>query len=711
MNFLSRSLLVNCALLAVLRAEVVPPLTAAPAAEKTVVLPALEVTASRASLTSPSLEVARADLALTPGGAEVVAADRYLQGRASTVADTFALSPGVIAQSRFGSDEARISIRGSGIQRTFHGRGIRVLQDGVPINLADGGFDMQSLEPTATAYVNVWRGSNALAYGSSTLGGAIDYVSRTGRTTPGGFARLEVGSFDYLRATVADGVVHGNADGYASFTQSQQQGFRDHAEQNNQRLFTNVGWRLDENIETRLYLTAVKTDSELPGNLLKSQLEANPEQANAANITGNQKRDYDLVRAAIKTTVSSGDTTVDFSAAWTYKNLDHPIFQVIDQVSNDALVGLTLTNKADLLHHDHLLRAGLLVNRGQTDAAQFNNNFGSRGVLRQLDEQTATNLEAFVESQLALGAGLTSVAGFSVAENQRENNRLVTANNVGVVTANPAGTTYDRTYQQLAPKVGLRWDDAAKTKQVYANVSGSYEPPSFSEGGATGATVVANRAQEALTYELGTRGTHGFVRWDASVYYAQVEDELLAITLPGPVSSTFNADRTTHQGVELGFEADVLGQAWREKADNRLVARGAWTYGRFTFDNDRTFGDNTLAGLPEHLFRGEFVWQNAAGYYAGPTLEWVPVKAFVDHANTLAADPYALLGFKFGRRVEHGLSWFVEFKNLTDETYAATTGVVADARSIPAFGDLLANERQFLPGDGRSVFAGVEYRF
>jgi len=89
-----------------------------------------------APLTVIAVEAARRELARSPGGTETIDADRYLRGRASTVDDTFALSPGVVALSRFGSDEARLSIRGSGLQRTFHGRGIRVLQDGVPINLA-----------------------------------------------------------------------------------------------------------------------------------------------------------------------------------------------------------------------------------------------------------------------------------------------------------------------------------------------------------------------------------------------------------------------------------------------------------------------------------------------------------------------------------------------------------------------------------------------
>src|SRR5687767_5475751 len=136
-------------------------------AETPVVLEQVEVTAPHPSLTVSTIDAARADLARTPGGTETVDADRYLTGRASTLADTFFLSPGVVAQSRFGSDEARLSIRGSGLQRTFHGRGIRVLQDGVPLNLADGGFDMQALEPSASRYINVWRGGNALAYGSS----------------------------------------------------------------------------------------------------------------------------------------------------------------------------------------------------------------------------------------------------------------------------------------------------------------------------------------------------------------------------------------------------------------------------------------------------------------------------------------------------------------------------------------------------------------
>ena len=109
--------------------------------------------------------------------------------------------------------------------------------------------------------------------------------------------------------------------------------------------------------------------------------------------------------------------------------------------------------------------------------------------------------------------------------------------------------------------------------QVYGNVSRSYEPPSFSE---SIASTLTNKAQTATTFELGTRGAYRAVRWDASVYHANIEDELLAIdhdNNPGTPAITVNADKTTHSGVELGFEGDLLGCSWEEKPDNRLVFR------------------------------------------------------------------------------------------------------------------------------------------
>lgn len=662
-------------------------------------LEGLVVEASRipVSKTVQTAAESREELAKTPGGTEVVEADRYLRGRASTLADTFALSPGVVAQPRFGSDEARLSIRGSGMQRTFHGRGIRMLQDGVPLNLADGSFDMQAVDSLAADHINVWRGGNALALGASTLGGAIDYISATGLTAPGGSLRLEGGSFDYLRARAEAGLREGKADGYISLSAQSQNGFRDHAEQAGQRFFSNFGWQISGNAETRLFITAVNSRSELPGSLTKSELEDDPRQADGSPfgaVAFDNRRDFELFRIADKTTVVSGNQRFEFTAAFSYKDLDHPITPfvgVIDQLSQDVLFGATYTRDDSFFGRDNRLRAGVFLTRGETAAATFENLAGERGARIADADQTASNIEGFVEDQLVLGSGFTGILGATAASNYREYDQV-----------QGAAPSYDRSYQNVSPKAGVRWD--GRGVQVFGNVSGSYEPPSFSE---TNGALTPNAAQTATTVELGTRGGRANFRWDAVVYASEVEDEFLALVDPDGVPlGTTNADRTLHQGLELFAEADLLGNPLEAFPEQRLFLRGAWTYGRFKFDDDATYGDNTIAGLPPHLIRGELIWESKAGYYAGPTVEWVPVKSYVDHANTLNADPFVLLGFKLGRRMESGLSWFIEAKNLTDESYAATTGVVANAGVSPEF-----NSRNFLPGDGRGVYAGIEWKW
>ncbi len=663
-----------------------------------------------ATLTQPTLAQDKLELARIPGGTETINPDRYLTGRASTFADAFALSPGVVAQSRFGSDEARISIRGSGLQRTFHGRGIKLLHDGIPVNLADGGFDMQTIDPLAVSHINIWRGGNALSQGSTTLGGAIEYISHSGHSAPGYSARVEAGSYDYLRARFAGGITAGSRDLYFSLSHNQQEGYREHSSQAAQRLFTNFGLQLHDDLETRFYLTAVHTDSDLPGSLTKAELEAAPRQAERSlfgALRYDNRRDYELYRIANKTTLRHGGNTWNFFGAWNYKDLVHPITPFagyLDQLSNDLALGTTFTNEDDLLGRQNRVRAGIHFTHGTTTDVRFFNNLGTRGSLRTRDEQTAANLSGFVENQHHLTPELSLTTALAASYSTRKNQREFTNPTATPPFYSPPSpgvlTSYTDSYSALSPHLGLLYE--IQEIQYFAGLSRSFEPPSFSEAVTAG---VARRAQTANTIELGTRGTCGFARWDATLYYSQIEDELLTLTDPATlISTTRNADETTHYGIELGTEIDLLGSSWLDdRPAHRLVFRSAYTYGSFRFDGDPVYGGNRIAGLPPHLLRGELVWENDQGYYAGPTFEWVPVKSFIDHRNTFAADPYVLLGFKIGRRVADGLSWFIEAKNLTNQIHSPTHGVIDNAAGT--------DQRQFLPGDGRSIFAGLEWKF
>jgi len=149
------------------------------------------------SSTQNSIDAAKDYVRTIPGGASIVDLNQVREGRQSTWSDSLGLAPGVFIQDRFGSEEARISIRGSALSRTYHSFGIKVLQDGIPINYADGFFDMQTVDPNASRYVEVLRGPNATTYGATSLGGSINFVAPTGRSDPGSYARVELGSFGY----------------------------------------------------------------------------------------------------------------------------------------------------------------------------------------------------------------------------------------------------------------------------------------------------------------------------------------------------------------------------------------------------------------------------------------------------------------------------------------------------------------------------------
>ncbi len=657
----------------------------------------ITVTGERLTPTAPGIESARADAARVPGGSSIVGREEYADGRASTLLDVLALTPGVFIQPRFGAEEARLSIRGSGLQRTFHLRGIYLLQDGVPITLADGSGDFQTIEPMALAYTEVLRGANALRYGASTLGGSINFVSPSGHDGLGWRPRLETGAFGYRRGFVSFGWEQPHARGgartgsdatglddyFLAASGYGQDGYRQWSRQSAARLSGNFAWRWSEALESRFFLTALHSDSQLPGALTRAQLRDDPTAANAGNLAGRQKRDYDLYRFANRTVYQVGDHFLELTLGYSYKDLWHPIFQVLQQRSHDYLAGVSYTGQWTWGGRDNRLTAGLAPAWSDLQDDRFVNVGGQRGARTGESLQRSANLTAYAENHLSLTPRWTLVAGGQWTQARRRyDDRFLTNGDQSL----------DATYTRLSPKLGFLWQPTPQWT-VFGNVSGSFEPPSFGElSGGPGVDLLD--AQHARTLELGTRGNGTVWQWDLAVYSAEVRNELLSLNSPtGDPLGTVNAPRTRHRGVEGGLAIALARTvSWRTSV----------LLNDFRFERNRTYGDNPLPGLPRQIYRTELGWEFQPSYTVTVSGEWVPRRYAVDMANSWFADPYALIGAKCSHTVRRGISWFVEGRNLADRRYAASTGVVADAR-----GQDIA---QFLPGDGRSVYAGIEWR-
>ncbi len=674
--------------LAVAVAPVLVPLASAiagPAPEPSTTLDAVQVRGVRPELASAeSLKQARERLDQRAGATALVDADAYRDGRVSTLTDALGYAPGVFVQSRFGAEEARLSIRGSGVQRTFHGRGIAVLQDGVPLNLADGAFDMQAIEPLAARYIEVYRGANALEYGAATLGGAIDFVSPTGFDAAMLDARVEAGSFGYRRQQLAVAGATAKADGFVSLSGLQQDGYRAHSQQENYRLFGNAGYRFSDTLDGRVYLTHVDTRSELPGNLTLAQSKADPRAANTGNVALDQRRDFRLDRiAGTLGWAPSQGRTLTVSTWLSDKSLHHPIYQVLDQDSRDVGIDVRWRGEGQLVGRRNVLVAGFTHTRGNIDDDRFVNVGGHAGARTNRFNQRATNTQAYVENQTWLDTRWVLALGAQGLHSMRRSRD-------GFITGG-RDESFDVDYTGVSPKLGVRYllDDST---QLFANVSRSLEPPSFGElTGGPGVTQVDE--QKATTAEVGARVQRDAFSLDAALYRARVDGELLALTDGnGNPLGTVNADRTIHQGLELGL-------GWRLREQWLLSVNYLWN--DFRFDHDPVYGDNALAGIPPQQLRTSLRWSPNDALYIAPNVEWVPQDYCVDHANTFRAPGYTLLGLRVGGRLASRWSWFVDSRNLTDRKWISSTNVVADARG--------QDQANFMPGDGRSVYVGLEW--
>jgi len=624
-----------------------------------------------------------------PGGVDVVDAEAFADRLAVSLRDALAFSPGVYTQPRFGQ-EVRLSIRGSGISRGFHMRGLTLLQDGVPINLADDNGDFQELDPQVFDRIEIYRGANALRYGGSTLGGAINAVTPTGRTAPRFELRIDGGSFSTIRSKAAAAFADENGDGYVALTADRSGGERQHSRRHAGRFNSNVGIRLTGAVETRFYATLSHIRQNLPGSLTLRQALSKPGLSLPANIAGDQERDVDSIRLQNRTTVDLGGGSLALGGFYNAKKLFHPIFQVIDQKSEDRGLFAVL----DLTGPGWELTLGSQARFGEVDAQQFANVAGARGARTADMQQSAYTINSYGELRVTPVARLTLVAGgiYSVGE-RKIANRLVPAR------------SGEADFGSFSPKVGLLFELAAAI-QFYANASRSVEFPGYNElsqarpGGLPGFTPV--RSQRAWTLELGTRGRHGIAAWDISLYRAAMKGEMLQFAIgPTTPAATFNAGRTRHQGIEAGLDVRLL--PW-------LRIRQVYQFNDFRFRDDTQFGDNRLPVIPRHQYRAE-LRLGGDRFSVTPNLEWVPQGAWIDYRNTKRAPGYALLGLRGDAQLRDGISLFAEARNITARKaigdISALVAYVPDDRATAADEGSIA----LYPVERRAVYAGLRARF
>lgn len=688
------------------------------------------------------LTEARIKLDALPGGTAVIAPED-VKGRANvTISDTLAMVPGVIVQDFFGgNDQPRIQIRAAAQQNPLE-RGVLVLQDGLPINRADGSYVVGFADPRSSFFTEIYRGYAANRLGATVLGGAINFVSHNGLTSPGGEGLVELGSFGQKSVFARAGGRSGNLDGHAALSFTDRDGFREHNTSERFNLNINAGARVNENVTTRLFFGYTNLGFDVAGPLSKRLLAEDPKQICTGppnclgpNVVRDQpRRDADQLRVGSRTSARFGDHLFNLGLGYTYTDdsFRFPIpGGVRDTEGGDFTAVTRYAYAPDKSQPLPLFEFTGQYAVGSADRAYFTNNRGEKGQLFGDNEFDATTLSLYAGLHVPLLSRFVVSPAISYSYATRENEDLYGLVPRPILAFTPAGpinptppqtiqdTSYDRSYSEWTPSLGLSYE-FMRSNTAFAAVSRSFEPPTHDD---LIATINGNpnaspgfdkngsqppnpnfgpafstpdlEAQTATTVEGGFKGQSDNWAYSATAYYSWVEDELLSLRDESGVPlGAVNADRTNHFGVELGLAGELA---------RNVSGRVAYTYQDFRFDDDVRFGDNQLAGVVTHNINAALRYNFTPGLFVETEVNWRPDETPVDNANTLFNDSFVVVDVRGNYDVTENFSLYGEVRNVFDEVYASSTLIADTAAS--------QEQAAFLPGDGRAFIVGARGQF
>lgn len=689
------------------------------------------------------------DLSRNPSSTVLVPADDIQQSRGYNLEDVFRLAPGVFFQSRGGATDGKLNIRGTNLSSNLNTWGVTLLVNGLPFNAADGFAQLETIDLLAVDHIEVYKGAQALKFGANSLGGAVNFVLKTGTNQPTVRVSGEGGSFGMYNSQLASGYATGpfnllgetaKADSYVSVTGSGQDGYREHSQQQAVRFNANFGITVGTRHQARATIISANVNSQLPGPLTLQEFEANPRQAGAwEDVGGNllvcgQALPCRYTNNSLLNRIgfvyqyrdeTGGMLTV--SPFYQYWKWNSNFTQILDHLTQDTGAAARYSQSNILFGWSHRWVIGASPSYGVNRLNLFKNDFGNLGSILQNRYIQTLSLGAYIEDEIQVLPKVAIILGGRLDYSSRH---------ATVTDFSPPGIlagarTGERVFSAFNPKAGfvVRTSD---TSQLYGNVSRGYEAPINIQlmQPLNAQSIVPNGAfldvdaQRAWQFEFGHRGTarHGDIAWDIAAYDLEMRKEILvtALQLPGigEVATYRNAGASRHLGVETGGSlvlAKGLVASGSDRMQDRLTIRAAYTWRRYRFLEDALKVSNGVAvadaqnghaipGIPTHWVTGELKYTYPLGWWIAPNIEWSPAGYFVDFDNRLKNPPFAIINLKMGY-THHNLTMFFEGRNLTDQNYSG---------SVAAGGVNGANagtSRLFLPSWPLSFFGGVSYQW
>ena len=656
---------------------------------------------------SERVTVTRGDQERTviPNAVSVVQADTIqIAQRRVSPAEALGDIPGLFAANRNNlslSGGVRLAIRAPLPAGGM--RGIQIVQDGIPLTMADGTTQVNNIDLGSAGRIEVLRGPSSVLYGNS-AGGVI-----TIRTEFPDAQRLvvepdfQVGSFGYNRQAVKVQGTSGSVGYLVNLTRSETDGFRTN---------DGNGYGHSEVLQGNLIIGArLSAATELRGVFSVFDLPFGENPSTLTLVDAQTRPTFvrpQVIDAGLGESATQGQGGVTFEHRFTnadtirvtgwgmWRDLRNPIPAQIIELSR---VGGGLRSE-----YQGALRvgsmagewtAGLDVSDQGDDRTEFANagvppggDQAQNGVMQSQEFQEVRSVAPFARVSLALHPQwrLTAGARYDHYTFQTTDHFL-----------SDGDQSSERAMDAVSPMVGVTYLMTDRLN-LYGNVATAYQTPLTVE--LTNPLVTAggfNPDLDPATLRSGEVGVRGLadrmkVRYEVAGYLGTVTNALVGFQRPDQKTYYRNAGEARRNGIEMLLDWEPI---------PRLQARLAYTYQHFTFTRF-VVPEGDFSGMREpstapHQLALRGTYELLLGLRASAQLQRVAAYP-VNNANTISNWAYTVVDLRVAsthRWKMFGARPFFGIDNLFDERYNGST--VPNA----------AGARFFEPSPGRQGYVGL----
>ncbi|MCF7732910.1 MAG: TonB-dependent receptor [Akkermansiaceae bacterium] len=647
-----------------------------------------------APTTLPALIVkaARDQPATGTGGTEALASITPLDPTSERLSELFQRVPGLIAQDSFGGfDPPRLAVRGSGIQSAPTSRGLLISFFEMPLNAADGSFNLTLLESSWMESARLIRGPAA---GVPALGGSLTLGRAADAFAPGWSAGAAYGSDNTLTLSARGAQPVNGVDlaGRAVFNHTD--GWRPHSWQERASIFAAARTALADDTDLTIQFFGSRPSYEVPGPLTKQAALTDPESIIGRVILDRPRRETEYAQLSARVSKRWSDGRASLAVG----GVSHrdTFYQLLPNGvgTTEALEAyLAFNAEKNWNPGGHQTRFSTLLQAGWWDACHYRSDRGEKGAIIGSQRLQPVTLTAAIDHRWTLPANQQlEVGGSLLSANRDIDDRLPPVPGTPSVDLSLSDTCF-------APRAAWSWSPLEDTTFT-VSWARSYEPPTYNDlfytTGPMNARVLRSSPlewQQADSFEIGAHGRWDRLAWSSSIYYAPWQNEFLRLVDgTGSPLGTVNANRTIHSGFESAVEWDLLPDATTD-----LTAWATYNYTDARFDNDPVYGNRRLAGIPPHTGALGLRAVSPGGWFIAPAFQWGPGDTYGDHAHGISYGSAGLWSLEIGRRHPDGWSVSLGIHNLFDSHTIASTAGVLDR--VPAG----ANPTIFLPAAGRTV--------